>query len=322
MQEKIIELLSQTEEYISGQELSSQLGVSRQAVWKAINSLKAQGYVIDSVTRKGYRLVSYPKHLNTNAIKTHLNTKIIGKNLMVLESVTSTNDYLKNLGLEGVESGTLVVAREQTKGRGRLGRVWQTHKDDGIAFSFLLRPDLSPSEITGITPLAGLAVCKALRDYTNLDCKIKWPNDIIVGNKKLVGILTELSADFYTVEYTVTGIGINVNHTQFSEEIAKKATSLFIETGNRIDSNEFLAVVIEYIEREFIENNLRLNEKVLNEYTSLCATIGRNVSFFRNSQQLNGIAEKIDSKGELIVRLEDGTEYTVNSGEVTVQGIY
>lgn len=322
MREKLIELLSQADDYISGQELSSQLGVSRQAIWKAINSLKAQGYVIDSITRKGYRLVSYPKHLNINAIKNHLNTELIGKKLIVLDSVASTNDYLKNLGLEGVESGTLVVAREQTKGKGRLGRVWQTSKDDGLACSFLLRPQLAPSEIVGITPLVGLAVCKALRDYTKLDCKIKWPNDIIIGNKKLVGILTELSADFFTVEYTVTGIGINVNNKHFQNEIAHKATSLFIQTGTQIDSNELLAVVIKYIEQEFLDNNLRFNEKVIEEYTALCATIGRNVSFFRNSQQLSGVAEKIDSRGELVVRLEDGTECTVNSGEVTVQGIY
>lgn len=322
MQEKIIELLSQTDEYISGQELSAQLGVSRQAVWKAINALKTQGYVIDSVTRKGYRLVSYPEHLNAYAVKSHLNTSLIGKKLIVLDTVSSTNDYVKNLGLEGCESGTLVASREQTKGKGRLGRVWQTKKDDGIAFSFLLRPDLAPNEITGITPLSGLAVCKAIRDYTGIDCKIKWPNDIIVGNKKLVGILTELSAEALAVEYTVTGIGINVEHTDFPEEISHKATSIFLETGKHIDRNEFLAVVIKYLERELLQNDLRLTEGALEEYTSLCATIGRNVSFFRNSQQINGVAEKIDSNGELVVRLEDGTTQTVNSGEVTVQGIY
>lgn len=322
MHEKIVELLSQTEDYISGQELSTQLGVSRQAVWKAINTLKSQGYVFDSITRKGYKLVAYPEHLNTYAVKSHLNTNLIGKNLIVLDSVTSTNDYLKTLGAEGCESGTLVAAREQTKGKGRLGRVWQTKKDDGIAFSFLLRPDLAPNEITGITPLAGLAVCKAIRDYTGIDCKIKWPNDIITGHKKLVGILTELSAEFSAVEYTITGIGINVEHTQFPQEIAHKATSIFLETGKHIDRNEFLAVVIEYLERKLLTNDLRLTEKALEEYTSLCATIGRNVSFFRNSQQMNGVAEKIDNNGELVVKLEDGTLHTVNSGEVTVQGIY
>ena len=123
MQEKIIELLSQADEYISGQELSAQLGVSRQAVWKAINTLKTQGYVIDSVTRKGYRLVSYPEHLNAYAVKSHLSTSLIGKKLIVLDTVSSTNDYVKNLGSQGCESGTLVASREQTKGKGRLGRV-------------------------------------------------------------------------------------------------------------------------------------------------------------------------------------------------------
>lgn len=322
MQERIIELLSAANGYVSGQELSSELGVSRQAVWKAINALRENGYVIDSVTRRGYRLVSYPKYLNSCAVKSHLNTKLIGKNIIVLDTVGSTNDYLKELGSKGCESGTLAAAREQTKGKGRLGRAWQSNKDDCIAFSFLLRPDIEPGEISGITPLSGLAVCKAIRDYANIDCKIKWPNDIIVGNKKLVGILTELSAEFHTVEYTVTGIGINVEQEQFPKEIAHKATSIFLETGKHVDCNELLALAVEYLEKELLTNDLRLTEKALEEYTALCATIGRNVSFFKNSQQISGTAEKIDGKGEIVVRLEDGTLYTVNSGEVTVQGIY
>ncbi len=194
MQKKIIELLTKTDGYVSGSEISEQLGVSRQAVWKAINSLKEQGYKIDSVTNRGYRLVAYPPHLNEPAIEKHLKTSVIGKNLIVLDEVGSTNDYLKKLGADGCENGTVAVAREQTQGKGRLGRVWKAKKDDSITFSFLLRPKIAPSEVSSITPLAGLAVCKAIREFTGLDCRIKWPNDIIIGKKKLVGILTEMSA--------------------------------------------------------------------------------------------------------------------------------
>lgn len=322
MQKKILDILLNADDFISGQEISEKLGVSRQAVWKAINALKEKGYEIQSVTNRGYRLVSSPNYLNESSLKSLLHNKIIGKNLIVLDSVDSTNDYLKKLGNEGCENGTVVAAREQTKGKGRLGRTWQSKKDDGIAFSVLLRPNVAPSEVSAITPLAGLAVCKAIREYTKLDCVIKWPNDIIVGRKKLVGILTEMSAEFDAVEYVITGIGINVDHTSFPEEIAFKATSLLLETGRHIDKNEFLACVLEHIENEFVKNNLELTPTALSEYTDLCATVGRSVTFQRGTRRISGMAVGVSEHGELKVMMSDGTICLVNSGEVTVQGIY
>ena len=322
MQKKILDILLNADDFISGQEISEKLGVSRQAVWKAINALKEKGYEIQSVTNRGYRLVSSPNYLNESSLKSLLHNKIIGKNLIVLDSVDSTNDYLKKLGNEGCENGTVVVAREQTKGKGRLGRTWQSKKDDGIAFSVLLRPNVAPSEVSAITPLAGLAVCKAIREYTKLDCVIKWPNDIIVGRKKLVGILTEMSAEFDAVEYVITGIGINVDHTSFPEEIAFKATSLLLETGRHIDKNEFLACVLEHLENEFVKNNLELTPTALSEYTDLCATVGRSVTFQRGTRRISGMAVGVSEHGELKVMMSDGTICLVNSGEVTVQGIY
>lgn len=322
MQKKILDILLNADDFISGQEISEKLGVSRQAVWKSINALKEKGYEIQSVTNRGYRLVSSPDYLNESSLKTLLHNKIIGKNLIVLDSVNSTNDYLKKLGNEGCENGTVVAAREQTRGKGRLGRTWQSKKDDGIAFSVLLRPNVAPSEVSAITPLAGLAVCKAIREYTRLDCVIKWPNDIIVGRKKLVGILTEMSAEFDAVEYVITGIGINVDHTSFPEEIAFKATSLLLETGRHIDKNEFLACVLEHLENEFVKNNLELTPTALSEYTDLCATVGRSVTFQRGTRRISGMAVGVSEHGELKVMMSDGTICLVNSGEVTVQGIY
>ncbi len=322
MQKKILDILLNSNHFISGQEISDMLGVSRQAVWKAVNSLREEGYEIESVTSKGYRLVSSPAHLNEKRLKSLLKTKIIGKNLIVLDSVGSTNDYLKRLGSEGCENGTVAAAREQTKGKGRLGRQWQTKKDDGIAFSVLLKPNISPSEVSSVTPLAGLAVCKALREFTGLDCFIKWPNDVIVGNKKLVGILTEMSAEFDAVEYVIPGIGINVSHTSFPDEIAYKATSILLETGRHIDQNELLACVLLHLENEFLKTNLELTPSVKEEYTKMCATIGREVTFKRGTRRISGTAVGISDKGELEVMLSDGTICVVNSGEVTVQGIY
>ncbi len=322
MQDKILEILKNSDSYVSGQEISEKLGVSRQAVWKAVNALKEQGFVIDSVTNKGYRLVSAPLFLNASSVKSNLNTKIIGRELKVVESVGSTNDYLKNLGNNGCKNGMVVAAREQTSGKGRLGRVWQAKKDDCLMFSFLLRPKIAPCEVSSVTPLVGLAVCKALRKFAGINCMIKWPNDIIAGRKKLVGILTEMSAEFDAVEYIVTGIGINTDAAQFPEEIAGKATSIFLETGKHVNKNELLCCVLEYIENEFSANNLQLSDAALSQYTDMCATVGRNVTFFRGGKSLDGIAVGVDSSGELKVMLSDGSVCFVNSGKVTVQGIY
>ena len=181
--QKILDILTQTTEYVSGQALAEELGVSRQAVWKEIKSLRSRGYDIESVTNRGYRLAAMPDYLNAPAVKAALNAKIIGCELTVLDCVGSTNDYLKQRGAEGCKSGAVAATREQVNGKGRLGRTWQSKRDENLAFSVLLRPKMAPYEVASVTPLAGLAVCKALRKFTGLDCRIKWPNDVIVGKK-------------------------------------------------------------------------------------------------------------------------------------------
>lgn len=322
MKTKIINILKNADGYVSGQELSDTLGVSRTAVWKAINSLRESGYEIKSSTNKGYMLNSVPFVINENEIKDNLHTRIFGKDIFILDSVDSTNTYAKELGAKGYKSGTVVVAREQTNGKGRLGREWVSQKDGGIWFSVLLRPDLSPMEISGVTPLAGLAVCKAINQYCSLNCKIKWPNDVIIGNKKLVGILTEMVAEFDAVEYIVIGIGINCNFSSFSEDIQNKATSLSIETGSKINQSKLLAKILECMEKEMLSSGCKLNTVNLQEYTKLCATIGRKISFFRANNKVSAVAMDIDQSGELIVMMNDGTTCNINAGEVTVQGIY
>ncbi len=262
------------------------------------------------------------KFLNVDRIKERLSAEYIGKNLLLLDVVDSTNNYLKKLGADGCESGTVVATREQTAGKGRLGRVWLSEKDSCLMFSFLLRPKVSLSKVSVITPLCGLALCKAIRECTGLECMIKWPNDIIIGRKKLAGILTEISVVNEEDYYTVTGVGLNVAQTCFDEEIAHKATSICLETGKEIDINKLFAVILRYIEKELKENNFKISEKALEEYTAMCATLGREVDFFRNGEKISGKAVEIDVNGELVVRLADLSLYKVNSGEVTVQGIY
>lgn len=320
--DKLLEILISSGDYVSGQALAQQLGVSRQAVWKGVGALRDNGCEIASVTNRGYMLKSLPQTLSEAAVRASLNTGLLGKNLIVLDSVDSTNNVLKRMGAEGCPSGTTVAAHEQTCGKGRLGRKWESTRDDNLYFSLLLRPTFAPAEASAVTPLAGLAVCKALREFTGLDCRIKWPNDIIVGKKKLVGILTEMSAEFDAVEYVVTGIGVNVDQIEFPEEIAYKATSILLETGRHYDKNRLLAALLKQIEREFTRNNLELTPEALDEYVSLCATLGRSVTFKKGERTLSGAAVGVTSAGELRVMLSDGTVRTLNSGEVTVQGIY
>lgn len=321
MQNKIFELLKNEKNYISGQEISELLGISRQAVWKYINSLKEKGFEIASVPNRGYKLVALPQNLCREAADYFLTTKILGRSLTVLESVDSTNNYLKNIGGTAPD-GAAAAAREQVAGKGRLGRTWLSAKDQNLMFSFLAKPRLTPMEVSGITPLAGLAVCKALRAFCGADCKIKWPNDIIIGNKKLAGILTEMSAEFDAVEYIVTGIGINVDQEIFPEEIQHKVTSLYLETGKHFNLNELLAQVLKSLEETLYGGDFRLSYDAAEEYKKLCATIGREVSFPRGRRTVSGMAVGITSGGELEVMLSDGSLCNVNSGEVTVQGIY
>ena len=260
--------------------------------------------------------------MNVEAIKNHLNTELIGREIIVLDSVGSTNDYIKELGNNGCREGVVVTTREQTQGKGRLGRTWLSKRDENIAFSIILRPKVSPGGIVTVTHLAGLAMCKALRETTGLDCKIKWPNDIVVGSKKLVGILTEMTAEFDAIEYIVIGIGINIDQVVFPEEIEYKSTSILLETGRHYDKNRLLAKFLDRLEGELLRNDLRMSQTALSEYKDLCATIGKSVTFTRGSRKINGMAVGVSENGELKVMLSDGSICNVYFGEVTVQGIY
>lgn len=318
----ILGILSQTSEYVSGQALADALGVSRQAVWKEINALRARGFQIESVTNRGYRLRAFPAFLNAPAVRASLHAKILGCELDVLDSVDSTNTYLKARGAAGCKSGAVAAAREQVSGKGRLGRSWLSGRDESVMFSVLLRPQLAPSEAAAITPLAGLAICRALRDATGLDCRIKWPNDVIVGGKKLVGILTEMSAEFDAVEFIVTGVGVNVDQAAFPAEITHKATSLYRETGKHFDKNQLLAFLLDRMEAEYLAHDLVLTRAAREDYAALCATLGRTVSFARGGEVVSGKAVGVAPNGALEVLLDSGEACAVNAGEVTAQGIY
>ena len=321
MKDKVLSVLESHNGYVSGEYLSKILGVSRTAVWKAINRLREDGYVIDSVTNRGYCLKKKADQLNTGLISSGLETSVVGTRIEVMKTVDSTNEEIKRRAATGEESGLLIAAERQTGGKGRLGRSWKSDSG-GLYFTFLLRPELPPNEISGITLAAGYGVCVAVREFTGLDARIKWPNDIIIGSKKICGILTEMTAQTDRVDFVAVGIGINVNNKEFPEEIKDKATSLYLESGMEIDRNDFLSVVIGDLDIAAGQFLSGFPRNMKEHFKSLCATLGRNVTAHRGGRIIEGTAVDITDEGNLLIRDNSGEPVEINSGEVVVQGIY
>lgn len=321
MKNKILSALSIAGTYISGEQLSEILGVSRTTVWNYIKQLRAEGYIIDSVTNKGYKLISSPDRLNPGLIMQKYTPCLIGTKIVILPETDSTNEEIKRRAAMGEKSGLVVAAETQTRGKGRLGRTWSS-QSGGLFFSFLLRTELPPSDVTGITLAAGYAVCLGIREFAGINAKIKWPNDIIIGNKKICGILTEMTAQPDQTEYIICGIGINVNIRDFPEEIRSKCSSLLIETGRQTDRSKLLGYVIEKLDKVLSSFMLSLSVDDMVSFRELCATLGRKITFTRGKEKIEATAVDIGSDGELIARDDMGKEYAINSGEVTVQGIY
>ena len=322
MKEKILELLKQADGYVSGQMICEQLNVSRTAVWKNINALKREGYQIDSVNNKGYRLISEPDLLNEMRIREYLQTKWLAKKIIYLPVTDSTNTQAKKMGEEGAEHGTLVVTQCQTAGRGRRGRSWES-PEGNVYFTFLLRPEVEISRASMITLVAALAVAKAVDDVTGLDSKIKWPNDVVANGKKLCGILTESSSDLEYINYAVVGIGINVNQTAFPEEIAETASSLLLETGHTGDRGQLLGVFLNRFE-QYYETFIQTEDMsgLRDVYNEKLVNCGREVKIIEKDRKRVLKALGIDNDGGLVVENSEGERESIISGEVSVRGIY
>src|SRR5476649_2829773 len=209
---KILSALRENPDGVSGAELAEQLKISRAAIWSRIEELRSLNYDIAASPHFGYRLVSSPDALFADDLLARLGkTKVVGRDIQVFEQTTSTNDVIEMLARDGVREGVVVFAEAQTKGRGRLGRKWMSPTHKGLWFSVLLRPDLRPQETTMLTVASATALRRAIKTVTGLSADIKWPNDLLIGGKKVVGILTELSAEVDRVRHIILGIGVDVN---------------------------------------------------------------------------------------------------------------
>lgn len=322
MKTKILTKLTESNSYISGQELCAEFGVSRTAVWKVMNQLKEEGYVIESIPNKGYKLVSKPDILSKNEIESGLHTSWAGKKLYYFEETGSTNDDAKRFAAQGDAHGTLVVSDKQNAGRGRRGRDWVSVKGDNVYFSIVLRPDMSPAKASMLTLVMALAVANAICDVTGLCARIKWPNDIVVNRKKVCGMLTEMTAELAYIHEVVIGVGININQVDFPDEIKETASSLYLESGQKIMRSKLLQSCITYFERYY---DLFMQTQdltgLMEEYNAMLVNLDAGVKVLDPKGEFQGISRGIDAQGQLLVE-HDGVTEAVYAGEVSVRGFY
>jgi BirA family biotin operon repressor/biotin-[acetyl-CoA-carboxylase] ligase len=323
MKEEILRLLRSADGYISGQELCNQFGVSRTAVWKAINQLKEAGYEIEAQQNKGYRLMAAPDLMTEAEIKSLMHTDWVAKEVLYFDTIDSTNTKAQELAEKGYPSGTLVVADKQESGKGRRGRSWVSPSGTGIFMTLMIKPDINPNNASMLTLVAALAVAKAITSVTGEEALIKWPNDIVVNGKKVCGILTEMNAQFDYINHIVVGIGINVHNESFPEEISQMASSLMIEAGGkRFHRAQIIAETMSYFE-QYYDTFLKTQDlsALVREYDELLVNRNKSVRVLDPKEPFDGKAMGITPKGELIVDTWESRKL-VSSGEVSVRGIY
>lgn len=322
MKTEILKQLRENGGYISGQELCERFGVSRTAVWKTIRQLEEEGYNIEAIRNKGYHLLDSCDIMT----KTELESRIegaFGREVEYYETIDSTNIRAKRLAEEGAAAGTLVISDCQEAGRGRRGRPWISPPGENIFMSLILRPDIPPASASMITLTAALAVRAGIEETAGLSAFIKWPNDIVSNGRKLCGILTEMSAEMEGVHYVVVGVGINANMKEFPEEVKNTATSLVLETGEKVVRSRLVAAIMKAFEKYYGEF-IRCGDLsgLADVYNSYIVNRGKGIRVLDPDGEYTGQSLGIDEKGELLVKMESGEIRKVISGEVSVRGIY
>ncbi|MBR6028844.1 MAG: biotin--[Clostridia bacterium] len=307
------------DEYVSGEAVSQRLGLSRAAVWKQIESLRGEGWIIESGGKRGYRLVSGDS-LKPRFWQQGLTTHALGLGAVeYAETLTSTNTVLKRMALEGAPHGSLALCERQTAGRGRMGREWVSEKGVGLWVSVLLRPTLHPAQAPLLTFAAALAMRQAVLESCGLDCGIKWPNDLVAGGKKVCGILLEVSAEPDRLEYVVAGTGLNVLRGAVPPGLEAQAASVedFVPLPRRRDILTRYLAALEIFTSAVESTGFAGIEAA---YREASATLGRPVRV-SGVVELTGVAEALDASGALLVRDGDGQLHRVLAGDVSVRGL-
>ena len=319
MDDKILQLLRESPSaFLSGEEISRRLKVSRTAVWKRMKRLRTLGYKIEASTRSGYRLIRSPDLLTPSEIKPILKTKWIGKTIHHFHTLDSTNSKAYQLALDGAEEGEVVVAESQEKGRGRLGRQWFSPPLLNLYLSVILRPKIPPHQASLITLMAAIATADAIQKFSGFLPLIKWPNDILLRNRKVAGLLNEINSEMDRIHFVILGIGINLNMDEkmFSKEIRTVATSLKIEMRQTISRKAFLQSLLQELEKWYTIFMKQGSAFILKAWRDRAHLKGRRVKVTSFGETLSGIAVDVDSDGALILETADGKRKRVVAGDI------
>ena len=314
MRQKILDFLKRKHDYVSGDQISHRLGISRQALWKHIQELKENGYDIVAVPHLGYRLESSPDRLFDYEVLRQLETKFLGRKIYYFDTLSSTMDIATQLGIKRAPEGTLVLAESQTKGRGRLGRTWFSPKYKGIYLSVILRPKMPLSQATIFTLLSAVSICEAVKESSGICPNIKWPNDILLNNKKLGGILTELSAETDKINFVVIGIGLNVNSEK--KDLISGAVSLKSVKKANIDRVALLQEILRKIENNYLLLQRKGADPIINKWREYNITLGRRIKVYSQKEHYEGEAVDIDKDGGLLLRNDYGLTQKITAGDV------
>jgi BirA family biotin operon repressor/biotin-[acetyl-CoA-carboxylase] ligase len=316
---KVLEVLEQADVPLSGEIISTKLGISRAGVWKHINELRAMGYDISSSQKEGYRLIRTSNKLLPYEVQKKLRTQFIGGKMHYLENTPSTNWVGKQIcsegDMEGIH-GLVIIAEEQTGGIGRMGRSWVS-PSGGIWITIVLKPGIPIDHVFMVTMAGSVAVARAIRKEFDLGALIKWPNDILIGNKKVAGLLLELSAEADIIHHCLLGIGIDVNVTlnQFSPDLQKEITSISTEVGHEVDRATFLARILKEFENRYLLIESGEYEAIIREWKSLSCTLEHRVHITTMKNSFEGEAIDIDEFGALIIRKDNGKIERVIAGD-------
>ncbi len=320
VEEELVGVLeTSSDRFLSTKDISLKLGVHPYSVYQAIRELRRWGYQVRSERGKGYRLDQTPDLILPAKIKKNLRTKILGKKAYSYRKVASTNVLGFRLAETKAEEGTLIVADEQTRGKGRMGRSWHSPPRLGLWMSLILRPDIAPFKAPGLSICAGLALARTIKKLTGIDAKIKWPNDCLIDGKKVGGILLELSAELDRINFVIVGIGVNVNHSvkDLPKTLSQTATSMKIKLGREISRLALLTSFLEEFESiylDFKKSGLSSHQESIRRFSSL---LGKKITLRFGKEKIEGTAENIDENGSLVIRTKKGRK-VVTAGEVTV----
>ncbi len=321
VKDALLQALESRSEPLSGEALSRELGVSRAAVWKAVKALQTEGYAIEALPTRGYRLLNAPDVLRGDRLADP--NRVVGCEVLCLDSVDSTNNECKRRAIQGAPTGLAVTAEVQTGGKGRRGRSFQSLAGKGLYLSVLLRPQVALEQVSQLTAWTAIAVCRAIERLCSAKPSIKWPNDVLVEGKKLCGILTELGVEGESgaLSYVVVGMGTNLSQTadDFGPELADKAVSLAM-LGAKVRRDDLARALLDELDAmnaAFPEGR----EAYLEEYRRRCVTLGREIKLVGPQGERAATAVDVDDDFMLRVRLPDGTEESISSGEVSVRGL-